>query len=113
MPAPCLGAVAAPFADPLEFQVTRLAKKITAGAKFLITQPVYDTQRFAAWWQEVTRQSLAATAAFVAGIRILTTADEANTYAVKRPCSLHPPPPPLNASHPRAARRRSEPRALQ
>ncbi len=38
-----LGAAAAPAADPLEPQLMKLAKKLAAGAGFLITNPVEDT----------------------------------------------------------------------
>ena len=41
-----LGGTAAPFADPMELQVMRLAKKAAAGAGFLVTQPVFDIDRF-------------------------------------------------------------------
>ena len=41
-----LGAAANPFADPFEFRVIRLAKKIRAGADFVQTQCIYDMDRF-------------------------------------------------------------------
>jgi methylenetetrahydrofolate reductase (NADPH) len=68
----CLGAVASPDADPREMQLVRLAKKSRAGAIFLITQPVYDVDRFEAWWQEVTQRGLPDQVAIVAGIHPLT-----------------------------------------
>lgn len=40
------GAAANPFADPFEFRVIRLAKKIRAGADFIQTQCIYDMDRF-------------------------------------------------------------------
>lgn len=40
------GAAANPFADPFEFRVIRLAKKIAAGADFIQTQCIYDMNRF-------------------------------------------------------------------
>jgi methylenetetrahydrofolate reductase (NADPH) len=67
----CLGAVASPDADPLEFQVARLAKKAAAGAKFLITQPIFDLERFDAWWKEVTRRGIHEKVAILAGIQPL------------------------------------------
>lgn len=67
----CLGAVASPDADPLPLQITRLAKKAQAGAKFLVTQPVRDLDRFAAWWQEVTRRGIHEKVAIMAGIQPL------------------------------------------
>ena len=81
----CLGAVAAPFADPLELQVSRVSKKIGAGAQFLITQSVFDVERFEGWWREVVRCGLHKKAAFVAGIRILTSAKEATELSTRRP----------------------------
>jgi methylenetetrahydrofolate reductase (NADPH) len=86
----CIGGVAAPFADPQELQVTRLAKKVKAGARFLITQPIFDLERFGQWWQEVTRRGLEKQVAIVAGIRVLTSADEATAYAKQRPSPLVP-----------------------
>ncbi len=65
----CLGAVASPDADPPGLQLVRLAKKVRAGARFLVTQPVYDPERFEAWWEEVTRRGLQKQAAILAGIR--------------------------------------------
>ena len=41
-----MGAAANPFADPFEFRVIRLAKKIRAGADFIQTQCIYDMDRF-------------------------------------------------------------------
>ena len=86
----CLGGVASPCADPLELQVMRLAKKVQAGASFLITQPVFDLARFEAWWREVTRAGLHEKAAIVAGVRVLTSADGARAYAQQRPDPMVP-----------------------
>ena len=44
-----IGAAANPFADPLEFRITRLAKKIKAGADFIQTQCIYNLDRFESW----------------------------------------------------------------
>lgn len=65
----CLGAVASPDADPPALQLMRLAKKTAAGARFLVTQPVYDLERFRAWWKEVTRRGLHDQAAILVGIQ--------------------------------------------
>ncbi len=37
-----IGAAANPYADPFEFRVVRLAKKVKAGVDFIQTQAVYD-----------------------------------------------------------------------
>lgn len=86
----CLGGVAAPYADPVEMQVMRLAKKVNAGAHFLVTQPVFDLERFDIWWQEVARRGLHEEAAILAGIRVLTDAEKANAYAEERPSPMVP-----------------------
>jgi methylenetetrahydrofolate reductase (NADPH) len=44
-----IGAAANPFADPLEFRVVRLAKKINAGVDFIQTQCIYNMERFEKW----------------------------------------------------------------
>lgn len=41
-----IGAAANPFADPFEFRVHRLAKKIQAGADFIQTQCIYNMDKF-------------------------------------------------------------------
>jgi len=86
----CLGAVASPFADPVELQLPRLAQKIFVGAQFLITQPVFDIDRFFVWWKEVTARSLHEKSAFIAGIKVLTDSAAAKAYAEKRPQPLIP-----------------------
>jgi methylenetetrahydrofolate reductase (NADPH) len=86
----CVGGVAAPFADPPELQLMRLAKKMAVGAKFLITQPVYDVERFKAWWDKVTQQGLHEKAAILAGIQPLLNAEEAKAYAASRPSPAVP-----------------------
>jgi methylenetetrahydrofolate reductase (NADPH) len=81
----CLGATAAPNADPLELQVLRCAKKVAAGAQFLITQPVFDLERFDAWWAEVTKRGLHEQVAIVAGVEALGDAESARAKAASRP----------------------------
>ncbi len=49
-----IGAVANPYADPFEFRVARLAKKVKAGADFIQTQAVYNIVKFARWMEMVT-----------------------------------------------------------
>lgn len=84
------GAVASPFADPMPLQIQRLGKKVRAGARFLVTQPVFDLERFGAWWNEVTRAGLHEKVAIVAGIRLLTDAESAREYAAARPRPMIP-----------------------
>jgi len=81
----CLGAAADPLADPIEMQGLRLAKKVAAGARFVITAPVFDLERFDAWLEEVRRRGLHEQVAIVAGIRPLGDAAAAAELAGQRP----------------------------
>ncbi len=64
----CIGGAANPFADPLEFRVLRLAKKIAAGADFIQTQPVFDIERFSIWMEAVRRAGFHHKTAILAGV---------------------------------------------
>ena len=81
----CLGGTANPFADPVEMQMMRLAKKVSAGAQFLITDPVFDIERFEAWLAEVTRRGVHERVALLAGIRPLVDAEAAKAFVQQRP----------------------------
>jgi methylenetetrahydrofolate reductase (NADPH) len=86
----CLGATAAPYADPPELQIVRLTKKVNAGAKFLVTQPAFDLDRFETWWGEVKRRGLHEKVAILAGIQPLADAERARAYAAERPLPMIP-----------------------
>jgi methylenetetrahydrofolate reductase (NADPH) len=53
-----IGAVENPFADPFEFRVFRLAKKVAAGADFIQTQCIFDMPRFERWMKLVVDKGL-------------------------------------------------------
>lgn len=63
-----LGAAANPFADPFEFRVTRLAKKVKAGADFVQTQSIYDMDRFERWMALVRAKGLHERVHILAGV---------------------------------------------
>ena len=63
-----IGAAANPFADPFEFRVSRLAKKVKAGADFIQTQAVYDVAKFAKWMEMVTARGLDERVHILAGV---------------------------------------------
>ncbi len=63
-----LGAGENPFADPMEFRVYRLAKKIEAGAQFIQTQAVFDLEPFARFMEEVRAMKLHERAFILAGV---------------------------------------------
>lgn len=63
-----IGAAENPFADPFEFRVVRLAKKINAGADFIQTQAVYELERFKKWMKMVRDRELDKKVHILAGI---------------------------------------------
>jgi methylenetetrahydrofolate reductase (NADPH) len=63
-----LGAAANPFADPFEFRVARLAKKVKAGADFVQTQSIYDMDRFERWMALVRAKGLHEKVHIIAGV---------------------------------------------
>lgn len=63
-----IGAAANPFADPFEYRVSRLAKKVKAGADFIQTQAVYDVAKFAKWMGMVTDRGLDKQVHILAGV---------------------------------------------
>jgi len=63
-----IGAAANPFADPFEFRVARLAKKVAAGADFIQTQIVYNVDKFAEWMKMVRDRGLHERVKILAGV---------------------------------------------
>jgi 5,10-methylenetetrahydrofolate reductase len=63
-----IGAVENPFADPFEYRVQRLAKKVKAGADFIQTQAVFDVNKFIKWIEMVKDQGLDKQVHILAGI---------------------------------------------
>lgn len=67
-PAFLIGAAANPFAEPFEMRLIRLYKKITAGAHFIQTQPVFDLEVFTRWMERVVEMGLHEKTAILAGV---------------------------------------------
>lgn len=63
-----IGAVENPYADPFEYRVLRLAKKVKAGADFIQTQAVFDVSKFAKWMEMVTDRGLDKEVHVLAGV---------------------------------------------
>jgi len=63
-----IGAAANPFADPFEFRVARLAKKVAAGADFIQTQLIYNVDKFAEWMKGVRDRGLHERVKILAGV---------------------------------------------
>ena len=69
-----IGAAANPFADPFEFRVIRLEKKINAGIDFIQTQCIYDMNRFDEWMEQVRSKGLHEKCKILAGVTPLKSA---------------------------------------
>ncbi len=63
-----IGAAANPFADPFEFRVTRLAKKVSAGADFIQTQGIFDVPMFVEWMRMARDRGLHQKTHILAGL---------------------------------------------
>lgn len=53
-----IGGAANPFAEPYDWRVTRLKKKIDAGIDFVQTQAIFDLKRFESYMAEVCNKGL-------------------------------------------------------
>lgn len=69
-----IGAAANPFADPLEFRVIRLAKKVAAGAEFIQTQCIYNMERFERWLEMANDRGLTEKVHILGGVSPLKSA---------------------------------------
>ncbi len=78
-----IGAAENPFADPFDYRVIRLAKKVAAGAQFIQTQCVFDLKRFKDWIKMAADQGLTEKVHILAGITPLKSARMANYMATK------------------------------
>jgi len=78
-----IGAAANPFADPFEYRVVRLAKKIDAGADFIQTQCVYNMERFKEWMKLAREEGLTEKVYILAGITPLKSAQMAKYMSKK------------------------------
>ncbi len=76
-----IGAAANPFAEPFEWRVHRLAKKISAGADFIQTQCIYDMKLFREWMKQASDMGLTEKVHILAGVTPLKSAGMARYMA--------------------------------
>jgi len=69
-----IGGAANPFADPFEFRVIRLEKKINAGVDFIQTQCIFDIDHFKRWMEQVCDRGLHKKCKILAGVTPLKSA---------------------------------------
>jgi len=63
-----IGAAANPFADPFEWRVHRLAKKVEAGVDFIQTQCIYNMEKFREWIRQANDMGLTEKVYILAGV---------------------------------------------
>jgi methylenetetrahydrofolate reductase (NADPH) len=63
-----IGAASNPFAEPYEWRVNRLAKKIQAGADFIQTQCIYNMERFREFIRVANEEGLTEKVYILAGV---------------------------------------------
>ena len=80
-----IGAAANPFADPFEFRVIRLAKKVAAGADFIQTQIIYNVDKFAEWMKMVRDRGLHEKVKILAGVAPIKSVGAARYMKTKVP----------------------------
>ena len=89
-PSVFLGAVANPFAPPLDYRPLRLAKKIAAGAQFIQTQFCFDIPVFERFMARVRDMGLHETCFIIAGVGPLASAKAARWMRARVP-GVHVP----------------------
>jgi methylenetetrahydrofolate reductase (NADPH) len=80
-----VGAAANPFADPFEIRVSRLAKKVAAGAEFIQTQCIYNLDKFEKWMEGVQDRGLHEKVHILAGVTPFKSAGMARYMKNKVP----------------------------
>lgn len=68
-----VGAVENPFADPEAFRVARLEKKFMAGADFVLTQVIFDLDRFLQFMERVRARGLQSKGKIIASLMVLNS----------------------------------------
>jgi methylenetetrahydrofolate reductase (NADPH) len=76
-----IGAAANPFAEPFEWRVHRLAKKVSAGVDFIQTQCIYDMKRFREWMKQANELGLTEKVHILAGVTPLKSGGMARYMA--------------------------------
>jgi methylenetetrahydrofolate reductase (NADPH) len=63
-----VGAAANPFADPVDWRVVRLAKKVAAGVDFIQTQCIFNIDQFRTYMKQAVDMGLTSKVKILAGI---------------------------------------------
>ena len=80
-----IGAAANPFAPPFDYRPMRLAKKVSAGARFVQTQLIYNVERFRAFMQQAGDLGLHEQVYILAGVGPFKSSRMASFMATQVP----------------------------
>ncbi len=80
-----IGAAANPFAEPFEFRVHRLQKKIESGADFIQTQCIYNMERFREFMKRAVDMGLHEKSYILAGVTPMKSVGMARYMAKQVP----------------------------
>ena len=80
-----IGAASNPFAEPFEWRVHRLAKKIEAGTDFIQTQCIYNMERFREFIHQANDMGLTEKCHILAGVTPMKSVGMARYMASKVP----------------------------
>ncbi len=80
-----IGAAANPFAEPFEWRVHRLAKKVAAGADFIQTQCVFNMEKMREWVKRAVDMGLTEKTYILAGVTPMKSVGMAKYMASKVP----------------------------
>jgi methylenetetrahydrofolate reductase (NADPH) len=80
-----IGAAANPFAEPFEWRVHRLAKKVAAGADFIQTQCVFNMKKMREWVKRAVDMGITEKTYILAGVTPMKSIGMAKYMASKVP----------------------------
>ncbi|MFO7714917.1 methylenetetrahydrofolate reductase [Desulfosarcina sp.] len=80
-----IGGAANPFAEPHEWRVHRLAKKVKAGVDFIQTQCIYNMERMRQWVKEAVDMGLTEKVFILAGVTPMKSVGMARYMQLKVP----------------------------
>jgi len=80
-----IGAAANPFAEPFEWRVHRLAKKVAAGADFIQTQCVFNMKKMREWIKRAVDMGITEKTYILAGVTPMKSIGMAKYMASKVP----------------------------
>ncbi len=80
-----IGAASNPFADPFDWRVIRLAKKIKAGVDFIQTQCIYNMEKFREFMKRAHEEGLTEKAYILAGVTPMKSVGMARYMKLKVP----------------------------